>query len=132
VIDPQTVQVLTADEAMAALPDISLRNPAGSSQDVTVGLSLKPWVRIHDVGNLNVVAVMTDGMRRFGIPELRMGAARSPDLREELAALLNGVAFRIWSDLLGRTQDTPNACRSRRAACRIGASSRRMSPAPVV
>ena len=54
------------------------------------------------------MAVMTDGMRRFGLPELRMGPA-SPDLREELTALLNGVAFRIWSDLLARAHDTPNA-----------------------
>src|SRR5260370_24866126 len=45
---------------------------------------------------------------RFGLPELRMRAA-SPDLREELTTLLNGVAFRIWSDLLARAQDTPNA-----------------------
>ncbi len=51
---------------------------------------------------------MTDGMRRFGLPELRMGPA-SPDLREELTTLLNGVAFRIWSYLLARAQDTPNA-----------------------
>jgi len=75
---------------------------------VTVCLTLKPWVRIHDIGHLGMIAVMTDGMRRFGLPELRMGAA-SPDLREELTTLLNGVAFRIWSDLLARAQDTPNA-----------------------
>jgi len=37
-----------------------------------------------------------------------MGAA-SPDLREELTTLLNAVAFRIWSDLLARAQQTPNA-----------------------
>jgi len=66
------------------------------------------WVRVHDVDHLGVMAVMTDGMRRFGLPELRMGSA-SPDLREELTALLNGVAFRIWSDLLARAHDTPNA-----------------------
>ena len=47
-------------------------------------------------------------MRRFGLPELRLGPA-SPELREELATLLNGVAFRIWSDLIARAQDTPKA-----------------------
>jgi hypothetical protein len=51
---------------------------------------------------------MTDGMRRFGLPEFRMGAA-SPDLREELVMLLNGVAFRFWSGLIARAQQTPNA-----------------------
>jgi hypothetical protein len=47
-------------------------------------------------------------MRRFGLPELRLGPA-SPELREELTSLLNGVAFRIWSDLIARAQDTPKA-----------------------
>ena len=36
-------------------------------------------------------------------------APQSPDLREELTTLLNGVAFRIWCDLLARAQKTPNA-----------------------
>jgi len=108
VLDPQALQVLTAEEALAGVPDTALAIPASIGDDVTVGLAFKPWVRIHDVDYLGVIAVMTDGMRRFGLPELRMGPA-SPDLREELATLLNGVAFRIWSDLLARAQDTPNA-----------------------
>ena len=108
VLDPQALQVLTAEEALAALPDTALTIPASISDVVTVGLSFKPWVRVHDVDNLGMIAVMTDGMRRFGLPELRMGAA-SPDLREELTTLLNAVAFRIWSDLLARAQQTPNA-----------------------
>jgi hypothetical protein len=90
------------------VPDTALTIPASISDDVTIGLAFKPWVRIHDVDYQGVIAVMTDGMRRFGLPELRMGPA-SPDLREELATLLNGVAFRIWSDLLARAQETPNA-----------------------
>ena len=108
VLDSQALQVLTAEEALAALPDTALTIPASISDDVTVGLTFKPWVRVHDVDYLGVMAVMTDGMRRFGLPELRMGPA-SPDLREELTALLNGVAFRIWSGLLARAQETPNA-----------------------
>jgi hypothetical protein len=39
-----------------------------------------------------MIAVMTDGMRRFGLPELRLGPALA-ELREELTTLLNGVAF---------------------------------------
>ncbi len=108
VLDPQALQVLSAGEALAALPDTALTIPAGISDDVTIGLNFKPWVRIADVSHLGVMAVMTGGMRRFGLPELRIGPA-SPDLREELAALLNGVAFRIWSYLLARAQETPNA-----------------------
>jgi hypothetical protein len=108
VLDSQAFQVLSAGEALAALPDTAFAIPASGSDDVTIGLNFKPWVRISDVHHLGVMAVMTDGMRRFGLPELRMGPA-SPDLREELAALLNGVAFRIWSYLLARAQETPKA-----------------------
>jgi hypothetical protein len=108
VLDPQALLVLTAEDALAALPDTALTIPASMSDDVTVGLPFKPWVHIHALDHLGMIAVMTDGMRRFGLPELRMGVA-SPDLREELTTLLNGVAFRIWSDLLARAQDTPKA-----------------------
>jgi len=106
VLDLQAPQVLTAEEALAALPDTAPTIPASSGDDVTLGLNFKPWVRIHNVDYQGVMGVMSKGMRRFGLPELRMGPA-SPDLREELAALLNGVAFRIWSDLLARAQETP-------------------------
>jgi len=108
VLDPQARQVLTAEDALAALPDTALTIPASISDDVTIGLTFGAWVRIDDVSYLGMMAVMTDGMRRFGLPELRMGAA-SPDLREELTTLLSGVAFRIWSDLLARAQETPSA-----------------------
>jgi hypothetical protein len=37
------------------------------------------------------------------------GWAASPGLRGELTSLLYGVAFRIWSDLIARAQDTPKA-----------------------
>ena len=90
------------------MPDTALTMQASISDDVTIGLAFKPWVRIHDVDYQGVIGVMTDGMRRFGLPELRLGPA-SPELREELTTLLNGVAFRIWSDLIARAQDTPKA-----------------------
>lgn len=108
VLDLQALQVLTAEDALAALPDTTLTIPASISGDITIGLTFKSWVRVHDVGYQGMIAVMTDGMRRFGLPELRLGPA-SPELREELTTLLNGVAFRIWSDLIARAQDTPKA-----------------------
>jgi hypothetical protein len=108
VLDPKTPQVLTAEDALAALPDTTLTIPASISNDITIGLTFKSWVRVHDVGYQGVIAVMTDGMRRFGLPELRLGPT-SPELREELTTLLNGVAFRIWSDLIARALDTPKA-----------------------
>ena len=79
VLDPQALQVLTAEDALAALPDTT---PASISGDMTIGLTFKSWVRVHDVGYQGMIAVMTDGMRRFGLPELRLGPA-SPELREE-------------------------------------------------
>ena len=108
VLDLQAIQVLTAEDALAALPDTTLTIPASVSGDIAIGLTFSSWVRVHDVGYQGVIAVMTDGMRRFGLPELRLGPA-SPELREELTSLLNGVAFRIWSDLIARAQDTPKA-----------------------
>ena len=108
VLDPQALQVLTAEDALAALPDTKSTIPASISDGITIGLEFKPWVRVDVAKYLGMIAVMTDGMRRFGLPELRMGPA-SPDLREELTTLLNGVAFRVWSDLIARVQDTPNA-----------------------
>ena len=77
VLDPQALQVLTAEDALAALPDMTLTIPASISGDITIGL-FKSWVRVHDVGYQGMIAVMTDGMRRFGLPELRLGPA-SPD-----------------------------------------------------
>ncbi len=108
VLDWQAFQVLTAEDALAALPDTTLTIPASISSDITIGLTFKSWVRVHDIGYQGTIAVMTDGMCRFGLPELRLGPA-SPDLREELTTLLNGVAFRIWSDLIARARDTPKA-----------------------
>jgi hypothetical protein len=108
VLDPKTPQVLTAKDALAALPDTIRTIPASVSDDITISLEFKSSVRIYDVDYLDVIGVMTAGMRRFGLPELRMGPA-SPDLRDELTALLNGLAFRVWHDLVARAQDTPNA-----------------------
>ena len=107
-LDPKALQVLTAEDALAALPDTIRTTPASISDDITISPGFKSWVRVYDVDYLGVIGVMTDGMRRFGLPELRMGPA-SPDLRDELTALLNAMAFRVWSDLLARAQDTPNA-----------------------
>jgi len=108
VLDLQVPQVLTAEDALAALPETALTLPASISDDLTIGLSFRSWVRVHTVDLPGMIGVVTDGMRRFGLPEFRMGPA-SPDLREELTSLLNGVAFRFWSDLLARAQDTPKA-----------------------
>jgi hypothetical protein len=91
VLDPQALQVLTAEDALAALPDTTSTIPASISDGITIGLEFKPWVRVDDAEYLGMIAVMTDGMRRFGLPELRMGPA-SPDLREELTTLAGGLA----------------------------------------
>jgi len=75
VLDFQAFKVLTAEEALAALPDSALTIPASMSHDMTIGLEFNHWVRIDDGDYLGVMAVMTDGMRRFGLPELRIGPA---------------------------------------------------------
>src|ERR1700726_4286032 len=67
VLDPQALKFLTAEDALA---DTTLTIPASISGDITIGLTFKSWVRVHDVGYQGMIAVMTDGMRRFGLPEL--------------------------------------------------------------
>ena len=62
VLDPQALQVLTAEDALAALPDTTPTIPASISGDITIGLTFKSWVRVHDVGYQGMIAVMTDGM----------------------------------------------------------------------
>jgi hypothetical protein len=47
-------------------------------------------------------------MRRFGLPEFRVGGCER-DLREELKEILSGVTFRVWSDLVAVAQITPRA-----------------------
>jgi hypothetical protein len=108
VLDLQGAQVLTAEDALAAMPETTLTLPASISQDLTISLPFRSWVRIHTLHIPGAIGVVTNGMRRFGLPEFRMGPA-SPDLREELTSLLNGVAYRFWSYLLARAQDTPKA-----------------------
>jgi hypothetical protein len=108
VLDLQVPRVLTAEDALAALPETALTLPASISDDLTIGLPFRSWVRVLTVDIPGAIGVVTDGMRRFGLPEFRMGPA-SPDLRKELTSLLNGVAFRFWSHLLARAQDTPKA-----------------------
>src|SRR6516165_5612375 len=47
VLDLQAPQVLTAEDALAALPDTALTIPASISDDITIGLTFKSWVRIE-------------------------------------------------------------------------------------
>src|SRR6266480_2970908 len=58
VLDPRALQVLTAEEALAGVPDTALTIRASINDDVTVGLAFKPWVRIHDVDYHGAIAVM--------------------------------------------------------------------------
>ena len=72
VLDPQALQVLTAGDALAALPDTTPTIPASISGDITISLTFKCWVRVHDVGYQGMIAVMTDDAP-LGLPELRLG-----------------------------------------------------------
>jgi hypothetical protein len=47
-------------------------------------------------------------MRRFGLPEFRVGGCER-ELREELKEILCGVTFRVWSDLVAVAQTTSRA-----------------------
>lgn len=106
VFDLQAGRVLSAEDALAALPDTQL---AGATDDqVNIRLGFDPWVRLDDYLCQGRIWLITDGMCRFGLPELRVGGA-TPKVREELRMLLHGLAFRLWSALLKDAQATPRA-----------------------
>lgn len=103
-IDVRALDVLTAPEALASLPDAKFFSRPDT--DVAVGLSLQPWVRMHGFADQEKCWATSDGMWRFGLPEFRMGGYR-PDLRQEVEQILLGVVFRVWSRLVEEAQATP-------------------------
>jgi hypothetical protein len=105
-VDARAIDVLAARDALASLPDSKFSDK--SSSDLSIGLTLQPWVRIHAFANLGIYWAVSDGMWRFGLPEIRMGGCER-DLREELKEILLGVAFRVWPRLVKDAQATLNA-----------------------
>lgn len=105
-VDARAIDVLAARDALASLPDSKF--PDKSSSDLPIGLTLQPWVRFHAFANQGIYWAVSDGMWRFGLPEIRMGGCER-DLREELREILLGVAFRVWSRLVKGAQATLNA-----------------------
>jgi hypothetical protein len=106
VVDAQAMKVLSAPDALTALPDTNFSGTPGD--DIRVGLSLQPWVSFHGLAREGTYWAVSEGMRRFGLPEFRVGGCER-DLRAELAEILSGVTFRIWSDLITAAQTTPRA-----------------------
>jgi hypothetical protein len=103
-VDCQATKVLTASDALAALPDMNFPDPPGG--DVCVELSLWPWVSFHGFAREGTYWAVSEGMRRFGLPEFRAGGCER-DLRAELKEILAAVVFRVWSDLVAVAHATP-------------------------
>jgi hypothetical protein len=95
-VDAQAMKMLSAPVALAALPDMDFSSATGA--DVCIGLSLQPWVSFHGFAREGTYWAVSEGMRRFGLPEFRVGGCER-DLRAELKEILAGVTFRVWSDL---------------------------------
>jgi hypothetical protein len=106
VVDAQAMKVLSAPDALTALPDTNFSGTPGD--DIRVGLSLQPWVSFHGFAREGTYWAVSEGMRRFGLPEFRVGGCER-DLRAELEEILSGVTFRVWSDLVTAAQTTPRA-----------------------
>ena len=98
------MKVLSAPDALKALPDTKFSGAPGD--DVRVGLSLQPWVSFHGFAREGMYWAASEGMRRFGLPEFRVGGCER-DLRAELKEILSGLTFRVWSDLVAVAQSTP-------------------------
>jgi hypothetical protein len=106
VVDAQAMKVLSAPDALTALPDTNFSGRPGD--DIRVGLSPQPWVSFHGFAREGTYWAVSEGMRRFGLPEFRVGGCER-DLRAELEKILSGVTFRVWSDLVTAAQTTPRA-----------------------
>jgi hypothetical protein len=96
-IDLQSFRFLAVNDAFAALPSAELTGPAGDL--VHLGLPFAQWVHTRDCTDQGRVWVMTDGMSRFGLPEVKVDNAM-PKVRDEMAALVNGVALRLWANII--------------------------------
>jgi hypothetical protein len=101
-VDGQAIKVLSAPDALAALPDLNFSDRPG---DVCVSLPLQPWVSFHGLAREGTYWAVSEGMRRFGLPEFRVGGCER-DLRTELKRILTAVTFRVWSDLIAVAQTT--------------------------
>ncbi len=63
-VDAQAMKVLSAPDALAALPDTKFSVTPGD--DIRVGLSLQPWVSFHGFAREGTYWAASEGMRRFG------------------------------------------------------------------
>jgi len=104
-VDAQAMTVLSAPDALKALPDTEF---SATPDDIRVGLSFRPWVSFQGLAREGTYWAASEGMRRFGLPEFRVGGCER-DLREELKEILSAVTFRVWSDLVAVAQTTPGA-----------------------
>jgi hypothetical protein len=105
-VDGQAIRVLSASDALTALPDLNFSDTPGG--DVCFDLMLQPWVSFHGFAREGTYWAVSEGMRRFGLPEFRVGGCER-DLRAELKEILSAVVFRVWSDLVAVAQATPGA-----------------------
>jgi hypothetical protein len=94
VFDLYASRVLTADAALATLPS------AG-----TAPLRMADWVHICDVTLHDRLWLMTNGLYRFGLPEVRVGNV-PPKLRQELVMTLTGLAAKLHATLIGAARES--------------------------
>ena len=105
-IDESGGSVLSAHDALASLPDMSFEDQ--SSDNTRIRFSPHQWIRFHAFGYRGRYWAQSQGMDRFGLPEIFLGGAER-DLREELRDITLCVAFRIWSDFAKRAEASPGS-----------------------
>jgi hypothetical protein len=94
VFDLYASRVLTADAALATLPS-----------EGAVPLRMADWVHICDVTLHDRLWLMTNGLYRFGLPEVRVGNV-PPKLRQELVMTLTGLAAKLHATLMGAARES--------------------------
>lgn len=110
-LNAEAEEVVDPRDAIAALPDASY----AQAGNIRISVQLRHWVAFDDTEYEGALWVCSDGMRRFGLPELMMSCGERDDLRPQLTEFLSTVAFRIWSRLVAQTnteqQDLPDDVR---------------------
>jgi hypothetical protein len=94
VFDVYASRVLTPDAALATLP-----------REGAAPLRMADWVDICDVKVHDRLWLMTNGLYRFGLPEVRVGKV-PPKLRQELVMILTGLAAKLHETLMGAARES--------------------------
>jgi hypothetical protein len=106
-VDAHACGQLAANDALASLPTLDYGGPTGT--DLNIRMSPIPWLSFEARPSPGgTIWALSQGMRRFGLPELSVNASVR-GREEQLTTILRAVAFRLWTNLVTQAQATSRA-----------------------